>query len=51
MVSKMKHTEAFLDNYKGRMEHEDSFALGLELMFITILDLAVNKDKAMEVAA
>ena len=46
----MKHTEAFLDTYKARMEHEDSFALGLELMFTTILDLAVDKDKAVEVA-
>ena len=47
----MKHTEAFLDNYKSRMEQgEDPVALGLELMFTTILDLAVDKDKAVEVA-
>ena len=46
----MMHTENFLNEYESRMEHEDSFGLGLELMFLAILDLAVDKDKAMEVA-
>ena len=46
----MMHTENFLDAYESRKNQEDSFALGLELLFTTILDLAVDKDKAMEVA-
>ena len=46
----MKHTENFLNTYEARREQEDSFALGFELLFLTILDLATDKDKAMEVA-
>lgn len=46
----MKHTETFLDNYETRKSQEDSMALGFEMLFLLLLDLAVDKDKAMEVA-
>ena len=46
----MKHTEAFLDNFETRKTEEDSFALGLELMFLALADLLLDDDN-MEVAA
>lgn len=47
----MKHVETFLDTYDDRVaEGEDGLALGLELLFLSILDLATTKDDTMEVA-
>ena len=46
----MKHTENFLDNYEARMEHEDSFGLGLELMFLAIADILLDDSKEVNAA-
>lgn len=46
----MKHTENFLDNFDTRKTEEDPFALGLELLFITIADILLKDSKEVNAA-